>query len=121
MLLLFFTDTENPVISNCPASPITLKKYESLSNELQRLTRVVATDNTAVRSFTVSPTNANSSFFVSQNMRVTYTATDFNDNQKTCDIDVVVAGKNVIYSFFCVWTVLLFVSYLNSIFPSQEL
>ncbi|XP_060563936.1 uncharacterized protein LOC132723281, partial [Ruditapes philippinarum] len=83
-------DTEKPVINNCPTTPISIRKYEALPPRLPQLT---VTDNTAVRSFTITPSNANTTYFVSNNLQVVYTATDFAGNVETCTVNVEVTDE----------------------------
>jgi hypothetical protein len=99
LILLFYilTDTEKPVINNCPTTPISIRKYEALPPRLPQLT---VTDNTAIRSFTISPSNANTTYFVSNNLQVVYTATDFDGNVETCTVNVEVTGK---LAFFLIY------------------
>lgn len=78
-------DTENPTITNCPTSPIVVRKYEQLAPRLPVLNAI---DNTGVRSFTINPANANTTLFVENDLTVTYTATDFQGNIATCQINV---------------------------------
>ncbi|XP_052242514.1 sushi, von Willebrand factor type A, EGF and pentraxin domain-containing protein 1-like [Dreissena polymorpha] len=79
------TDTEKPVIANCPSSGIVLNRYERLAGYLPILS---VTDNTMVRDLVVIPRNARTTYYVEAPLTVIFTATDHAGNSASCSIPV---------------------------------
>ncbi len=81
------TDTELPVISNCP-STISLNNDAGNCSAIATWTSPTANDNCGILSFT-SNHNMGESFLVGTTS-VTYTATDIHSNVKNCTFNVIV-------------------------------
>ncbi len=83
-----FSDKEPPTFQNCiNLQPVAIERYGSLQLETP-----LVTDNSGgiLRLGTDIPLNAT----VKENMNITWTADDFSGNTATCQITVLVAGKD---------------------------
>ena len=87
------TDVEVPTIAGCPTDTVVIDILTSPEFPVP-----VPSDNDAVnnlvKSFEVEPLNFLPSDVLLADTTVTYTATDFYDNQETCVIDIRIKGKN---------------------------
>ena len=89
--IFFFIDTTAPTVSNCPGN-MTLNKYTLISHN-----RPAFADNAGIKSFVVSPRNANTTLVLEESSQtITYTATDFNGNVDSCSFIVDVAGESTL-------------------------
>ncbi|KAL5018908.1 hypothetical protein ScPMuIL_004630 [Solemya velum] len=77
-------DTESPRFLSCPQT-LQVSRYSKLGNYLAVPT---ATDNFGIKSFTMEPKNANTTFVASDDLNVTFTATDYQGNTAECKVSV---------------------------------
>jgi hypothetical protein len=84
---VYIADTTNPTISTCPGD-MTINKFSQIFHNMPSVS-----DNVGIKTYVVSPRNANTTLVLENSpVTITYTATDFNNNQDRCSFTVSVSG-----------------------------
>ena len=104
--ITFFTDVENPKISNCMnESIIMIEKYKPFGSVLPIPTAV---DNGGVMSLEVTPAWPSSSAYVrfaGQALQFSYTFTDYSGNSEECKYTIMGLGKYCMDKLQCIYLV----------------